>query len=126
MVAANWAESDEPGSKGHNGAHGISRKATTRPAEKCTSDATTPVTSQLETTTRTAREGETAAAIQRKLENGTLKVTPGGYEDAVQSVVDLWQQRREARACRQFTTMGHSGSHCGPSADELTDFRATG
>ncbi len=46
------------------------------------------------------RDGATAAAIQRKVENGTLKVVPGGYEDAVRSVVDLWQQRREANAGR--------------------------
>ena len=52
-------------------------------------------------TTLMFREGETAAAVQRKLENGTLRVTPGGYEDAVQSVVDLWQQRREANTGRE-------------------------
>jgi hypothetical protein len=52
-------------------------------------------------TTLMFRNGETAAAVQRKLENGTLRVTPGGYEEAVQSVVDLWQQRREANADRE-------------------------
>ena len=52
-------------------------------------------------TTLMFRDGETAAAIQRKLENGTLSVTPGGYEEAVQSVVDLWQQRREANTGRE-------------------------
>ena len=52
-------------------------------------------------TTLMFRNGETAAAVQRKLENGTLLVTPGGYEEAVQSVVTLWQQRREANAGRE-------------------------
>jgi hypothetical protein len=52
-------------------------------------------------TTLMFRNGETAAAVQRKLENRTLRVTPGGYEEAVQSVVDLWQQRREANAGRE-------------------------
>ena len=51
-------------------------------------------------TTLMFRNGETAAAVQRKVENGTLLVTPGGYADAVQSVVDLWQQRRAANAGR--------------------------
>jgi hypothetical protein len=52
-------------------------------------------------TTLMFRDGDTAAAIQRKVENGTLRMTPGGYEDAVQSVVDLWQQRREANTGRE-------------------------
>ena len=46
------------------------------------------------------RNGETAAAVQRKVENGTLLVTPGGYVEAVRNVVDLWQQRRAANAGR--------------------------
>ena len=52
-------------------------------------------------TTLMFRNGETAAAVQRKAENGTLRVIPGGYDDAVQSVVTLWQQRREANAGRE-------------------------
>jgi hypothetical protein len=52
-------------------------------------------------TTLMFRNGETAAAIQRKLENGTLRVTAGGYEEAVRSVVDLWQRRRAANADRE-------------------------
>ena len=47
------------------------------------------------------RNGETQAAVQRKAENGTLRATPGGYEKAVQSVADLWQQRRAANAGRE-------------------------
>ena len=52
-------------------------------------------------TTLMFRNGETADAVQRKAENGTLRVTPGGYDEAVQSVVTLWQQRREANADRE-------------------------
>lgn len=52
-------------------------------------------------TTLMFRNGETAAAVQRKVENGTLLVTPGGYEEAVRSVVTLWQQRRKANADRE-------------------------
>jgi hypothetical protein len=52
-------------------------------------------------TTLMFRNGETTAAIQRKLENGTLRVTAGGYEEAVRSVVDLWQRRRDANAGRE-------------------------
>ena len=52
-------------------------------------------------TTLMFRNGETQAAVQRKAENGTLRATPGGYEEAVQSVVDLWQQRRAANAGRE-------------------------
>jgi DNA-binding protein YbaB len=51
-------------------------------------------------TTLMFRNGETAAAVERKVENGTLRVVPGGYEEAVRSVVALWQQRREANAGR--------------------------
>ncbi len=47
------------------------------------------------------RNGETEAAVQRKLENGTLLVTPGGYDEAVRSIVELWQQRRAANAGRE-------------------------
>jgi hypothetical protein len=52
-------------------------------------------------TTLMFRNGETAAAVERKVENGTLRVTPGGYEETVQSVVTLWQQRRDANAGRE-------------------------
>jgi hypothetical protein len=52
-------------------------------------------------TTLMFRNGDTAAAVQRKVDNGTLRVTPGGYEEAVQSVVTLWQERRAANAGRQ-------------------------
>jgi hypothetical protein len=51
-------------------------------------------------TTLMFRNGETAKAVQRKADNGTLRVIPGGYDDAVRAVVDLWQQRRDANAGR--------------------------
>jgi DNA-binding protein YbaB len=52
-------------------------------------------------TTLMFRNGETAAAVERKVGNGTLRVIPGGYEEAVQSIVALWQQSREANADRE-------------------------
>jgi hypothetical protein len=58
------------------------------------------VTQEERETTLMFRNGETAAAVQRKHENGTLRVTPGGYEEAVQSVVRLWEERRQANADR--------------------------
>ena len=51
-------------------------------------------------TTLMFRNGETAAAVQRKPENGTLRVIAGRLRGGRQSVVDLWQQRREANAER--------------------------
>jgi hypothetical protein len=42
------------------------------------------------------RNGQTEEAIRRKDENGTLKIVPGGYEEAVQYVAQLWRQRWEA------------------------------
>jgi hypothetical protein len=59
-------------------------------------------------TTLMFRNGETAAAVQRKVENGTLRVTPGGYDEAVQSIVVLWQERREANANRQHYSLSIS------------------
>jgi hypothetical protein len=59
-------------------------------------------------TTLMFRNGETAAAVQRKVENGTLRVTPGGYDEAVQSIVALWQERREANANRQHYSLSIS------------------
>jgi hypothetical protein len=49
-------------------------------------------------TTLMFRNGQTTEAVQRKAENGTLRVTPGGYEDAVRSIVALWQERRDINA----------------------------
>jgi hypothetical protein len=46
------------------------------------------------------RNGQTAEAIMRKHENGTLEIVPGGYSEAVTRTAELWQQRREANAAR--------------------------
>jgi hypothetical protein len=45
-------------------------------------------------TTLMFRNGETAAAIQRKFANGTLQIAPGGYRDAINHVAELWKQRK--------------------------------
>ncbi len=42
------------------------------------------------------RNGETEEAIKRKDENGTLRIVPGGYREAVEYVAELWDERRKA------------------------------
>jgi TrwC relaxase/AAA domain len=50
------------------------------------------------------RNGNTAEALDRKAANGTLRIAPGGYREAISTVVDLWQQRREENRDRgEFT-----------------------
>lgn len=51
-------------------------------------------------TTLMFRNGQTAEAIARKEANGTLRIAPGGYRDAIAYVADLWQERRVANADR--------------------------
>jgi hypothetical protein len=51
-------------------------------------------------TTLMFRNGETEKAVARKAANGTLKLVPGAYEEAVSAVVTLWQERRDANAER--------------------------
>ncbi len=51
-------------------------------------------------TTLMFRNGQTEEAIARKVANGTLTLVPGAYEEAVNAVVDLWQERRDANAER--------------------------
>jgi hypothetical protein len=51
-------------------------------------------------TTLMLRNGQTAEALSRKQENGTLRVVPGGYGEAVAYIGKLWQQRRDANADR--------------------------
>jgi hypothetical protein len=51
-------------------------------------------------TTLMLRNGQTAEAVARKHENGTLEIVPGGYQEAVMRVGALWQSRREANAGR--------------------------
>jgi len=40
------------------------------------------------------RNGQTEAALARKEADGTLRIVPGGYSEAVNYIGDLWQQRR--------------------------------
>ncbi len=42
------------------------------------------------------RNGQTGEAIARKAANGTLRIAPGGYQEAIAEVADLWSQRRAA------------------------------
>jgi hypothetical protein len=51
-------------------------------------------------TTLMFRNGHTEDAVARKIGNGTLRMVSGGYEEAVNAVVDLWQQRRQVNAGR--------------------------
>jgi hypothetical protein len=46
------------------------------------------------------RNGQTEEALARKTANGTLRLVPGDYEEAVSAVVTLWQERRDANADR--------------------------
>lgn len=52
-------------------------------------------------TTLMFRNGQTEEAVRRKAENGTLRIAPGGFDEAVTAVVDLWQERREMNAGRE-------------------------
>lgn len=42
------------------------------------------------------RNGQTDEAVRRKEENGTLRIVPGGYREAVEYVAELWEERRKA------------------------------
>jgi hypothetical protein len=42
------------------------------------------------------RNGQTEEAMARKAENGTFRVIPGSYREAIEKIADLWQERREA------------------------------
>ena len=46
------------------------------------------------------RNGQTEEAVLRKVGNGTLRIVPGGYEEAIADIVRLWQERRAANADR--------------------------
>ena len=49
------------------------------------------------------RQGNAAAAIARKREDGTVLLVPGGYEDAVRRAADLWEERvRTNRSRRNY------------------------
>jgi hypothetical protein len=51
------------------------------------------------------RNGQTEEAILRKEQNGTLRIVPGGYREAVAAVADLWRQRRVANSDRPDFTI---------------------
>ncbi len=46
------------------------------------------------------RNGQTEEAVRRKDANGTLRIVPGGYEEAVARVAVLWRERKEANRDR--------------------------
>ena len=46
------------------------------------------------------RNGQTEEAVRRKDANGTLRIVPGGYEEAIARVAVLWRERREANRDR--------------------------
>ncbi len=46
------------------------------------------------------RNGQTEEAVRRKDANGTLRIVPGGYEEAVAYTASLWWERREANRDR--------------------------
>ena len=47
------------------------------------------------------REGRAGEALKRKDEDGTLKIIPGGYSEAVSAIVDLWWERRSETGKRR-------------------------
>jgi hypothetical protein len=51
------------------------------------------------------RNGQTEEAIIRKEANGTLRIVPGGYREAVAQVADLWRERHEANRERPDFTI---------------------
>jgi hypothetical protein len=54
------------------------------------------------------RDGNALEALERKTEDGTLRIVGGGYEEAVKATVDLWDERRKANAEREHYTLGIS------------------
>ncbi len=44
------------------------------------------------------RDGKAAEALTMKRADGTAEAVPGGYDDAVRRVAELWRHRREANA----------------------------
>lgn len=52
------------------------------------------------------RQGRVVEALERKDEDGTLRIVPGGYEEAIASAVDLLHERRLANADDPRYTVG--------------------
>jgi phage/plasmid primase-like uncharacterized protein len=63
------------------------------------------------------REGKAAEALAMKRQDGTAEAVPGGYNDAVRRVAELWRQRREANA-------GNAGFSISITAPTNADARA--
>jgi phage/plasmid primase-like uncharacterized protein len=63
------------------------------------------------------REGRAAEALAMKRADGTAEAVPGGYDDAVRRVAELWRQRREANA-------GDAGFSISVTAPTNADARA--
>jgi phage/plasmid primase-like uncharacterized protein len=63
------------------------------------------------------RAGRAAEALAMKREDGTAEAVPGGYDDAVRRVAELWRQRREAKA-------GEAGFSISVTAPSNADARA--
>lgn len=62
---------------------------------------TRQITREERETTLMFRNGQTEEAVNRKAANNTLRIVPGGYEEAVSAVVDLWHERRTVNADRE-------------------------
>ncbi len=54
------------------------------------------------------RNGQTEEAVRRKDANGTLRIVPGGYREAIEHVAELWEQRRHANRNRPGFTISVS------------------
>jgi hypothetical protein len=54
------------------------------------------------------RNGQTEEAVHRKDANGTLRIVPGGYQEAITHVAELWEQRRYANRDRVGFTISVS------------------
>ena len=63
------------------------------------------------------RNGQTEEALKRKDANGTLRIVPGGYREAVEYIADLWAERRIANHGRA----GFSISVSAPTNSEAHD-----
>ncbi|WP_338666245.1 MobF family relaxase (plasmid) [Pararoseomonas sp. SCSIO 73927] len=63
------------------------------------------------------RDGKAAEALAMKRADGTAEAVPGGYDDAVRRVAELWRQRREANA-------GDTGFSISVTAPTNADARA--
>jgi hypothetical protein len=54
------------------------------------------------------RNGQTEEAVRRKDVNGTLRIVPGGYQEAITYVAELWEERRHANRDRGGFTISVS------------------